>query len=130
MAVITSTETTPPPTIIPPPVTTPPPTVTTETICSTGEQFSATTGLPCTTFITSPTSSVSQTAQSSNCTLTQTLKQGSKGTEVKCLQTKLNLLVDGIFGKKTKATVILFQKAHNLTPDGVVGKKTRGEMNG
>jgi hypothetical protein len=63
------------------------------------------------------------------CTITKTLRQGNKGEEVKCLQNKLNITQDGLFGKLTKQSVITFQKKHNLTPDGVVGPKTRGEVN-
>jgi len=32
--------------------------------------------------------------------------------------------VDGKMGKKTKAAIKAFQRAHNLNPDGVVGDKT------
>jgi hypothetical protein len=69
------------------------------------------------------------------CTLTLLLKQSSRGEEVKCLQTllseslKLSLVTDGMFGPKTKASVILFQKANGLIPDGIVGPLTRGKLN-
>ncbi len=59
-----------------------------------------------------------------------TLKQGSKGADVKTLQTKLKRwgyytgTVDGVFGAKTLAAVKLFQKRNNLTVDGIVGPKT------
>lgn len=53
-----------------------------------------------------------------------TLKNGSKGQEVKTLQQKLNIKADGIFGKLTDEAVREFQKKHNLTVDGVVGSKT------
>lgn len=59
-----------------------------------------------------------------------TLKNGSKGDEVKTLQTKLNffgnygLSVDGIFGAKTEAAVKDIQKKKGLTVDGIVGTKT------
>ena len=68
-------------------------------------------------------------------TLTRTLKSGTTGDDVKTLQTYLNAngydsgTVDGIFGSKTKAMVILFQKANNLTPDGIVGPLTREYIN-
>lgn len=58
------------------------------------------------------------------------LKQGSSGTDVKTLQQKLKNwgyyggAVDGVFGAKTKAAVILFQKRNGLTADGIVGAKT------
>lgn len=58
------------------------------------------------------------------------LKQGNSGTNVKTLQQKLKNwgyykgTVDGVFGPKTKAAVILFQKRNGLTADGIVGTKT------
>lgn len=58
------------------------------------------------------------------------LKQGSSGAQVKTLQTKLinwgylSGKADGIFGAKTKAAVVKFQKKNGLTADGVVGTKT------
>ena len=54
----------------------------------------------------------------------QTLKVGSKGEDVKKLQSYLNLCVDGIFGKMTEESVKQFQKENKLTPDGVVGPTT------
>ncbi|MGH7249860.1 MAG: peptidoglycan-binding domain-containing protein, partial [Minisyncoccia bacterium] len=57
------------------------------------------------------------------------LRRGSRGTDVKCLQTDLNISSDGLFGPITKASVILFQKLHNLLQDGIVGPVTRGELN-
>ena len=53
-----------------------------------------------------------------------TIKQGSRGDEVKTLQKKLNITPDGIFGKNTEAAVKAYQKAHGLTPDGIVGPHT------
>jgi peptidoglycan hydrolase-like protein with peptidoglycan-binding domain len=57
------------------------------------------------------------------------LKRGSKVDEVDALQRTLVKLghhidVDGIFGAKTEAAVIAFQKTNNLTADGDVGKNT------
>lgn len=60
----------------------------------------------------------------------QTLKQGSKGEEVKTLQRLLNekknygIAVDGIFGIATKTAVENFQFAEGLSVDGIVGPKT------
>ncbi len=54
----------------------------------------------------------------------QILKKGSKGDDVKKLQTLLKINVDGDFGPKTEAAVKQFQKEHNLTQDGIVGPKT------
>jgi peptidoglycan hydrolase-like protein with peptidoglycan-binding domain len=57
------------------------------------------------------------------------LKEGSKGTDVEAFQGMYNsyfgtLTVDGVFGAKTKAEVIKFQKSRNLTADGIVSAKT------
>lgn len=61
--------------------------------------------------------------------LTQTLRVGSKGLEVRELQQLLNIKVDGVFGPITKSAVIAFQSSHQLAPDGVVGPKTRAVLN-
>lgn len=53
-----------------------------------------------------------------------TLKRGSRGDEVRQLQTRLNLQVDGIFGKLTEEAVKEFQKTHGLDADGTVGEQT------
>lgn len=53
-----------------------------------------------------------------------TLKRGSKGSDVRTLQSHLGVQVDGIFGKRTEAAVKEFQKANNLLVDGIVGSKT------
>lgn len=53
-----------------------------------------------------------------------TLKRGSRGEEVKTLQRKLNLSVDGIFGVLTEEAVLDFQKSKGLVADGIVGAKT------
>lgn len=53
-----------------------------------------------------------------------TVKLGSRGADVKTLQTKLNLSADGIFGPITEEAVKEFQKANGLTVDGIVGPKT------
>ena len=62
------------------------------------------------------------------------LKQGSTGTLVKTMQTRLikwgymKGTADGIFGPKTKAGVIAFQKKNGLVADGIVGTKTAQAM--
>ena len=58
-----------------------------------------------------------------------TLKQGSKGEEVKNLQRALNLYVDGKFGPLTDEAVRAFQRKHNLDVDGIVGSKTWAAIN-
>ncbi len=59
-----------------------------------------------------------------------TVKTGSKGSEVEELQRRLKDEgfepgpIDGVFGKKTKAAVIGFQKSCGLKPDGICGSLT------
>ena len=98
------------------------PTPLPNTVCAIGDKFSTVTGLPCTSF-TSTSSTTPNT-----CLLTLTLRQGSTGEQVKCLQNKLNITSDGIFGPITKATVITFQKANFLVQDGIVGPITRAKL--
>ena len=58
------------------------------------------------------------------------LKQGSRGSEVKTMQSKLKNWgyysgsVDGIFGAKTTTAVKYFQRKNGLVADGIVGAKT------
>lgn len=60
----------------------------------------------------------------------QVLKRGSIGTDVAELQAALNALgypcgaADGIFGPKTEAAVIKFQRAAKIGVDGIVGPQT------
>ena len=64
------------------------------------------------------------------------LKMGSAGNDVRNLQEMLNLVVstspklntDGIFGPKTQARVLQFQKNSGLQADGVVGPITRDAL--
>ena len=58
-----------------------------------------------------------------------TLKIGSRGNDVKTLQSKLNLIPDGIFGKITEEAVKDFQKKNKLTVDGIVGDSTWNKLN-
>ena len=61
-------------------------------------------------------------------------KYGSRGEEVKQIQTKLkrwgyyNGSVDGIYGTKTLNAVKSFQKKNGLTVDGIAGTKTLNAM--
>ncbi len=61
-------------------------------------------------------------------------KYGSRGEEVKTIQTKLkrwgyyNGSVDGIYGSGTLAAVKKFQKKNGLTVDGIAGKRTLEAM--
>ena len=62
------------------------------------------------------------------------LRTGSRGDAVRKLQEMLNAKgytcgsVDGIFGSKTKAAVLAFQKANGLAADGIVGPLTWGKL--
>lgn len=63
------------------------------------------------------------------------MKQGSKGEDVKELQKKLaeqghyKGVIDGMYGRQTKAAVTSYQKANNLTVDGMAGPQTQGSIN-
>ncbi len=63
-----------------------------------------------------------------------TIKEGSKGAAVTDAQNALNkkgnygLTADGVFGAKTKAAVIDFQKKNGLTADGIVGQQTWAKL--
>jgi putative chitinase len=52
----------------------------------------------------------------------------SKGEDVKTLQTKLGLTVDGAFGSVTEKKVKEWQSANGLTADGIVGNRTWSKM--
>lgn len=60
----------------------------------------------------------------------QVLSKGSKGSKIRTLQTRLEVIgydpgpVDGIFGSRTQSAVIAYQTAQGLEPSGVVDEKT------
>ena len=62
------------------------------------------------------------------------LMVGSRGNDVYKLQSRLKELgyyphtIDSVFGAKTKACVMQFQKEHNLVQDGIVGVLTWGAL--
>jgi putative chitinase len=56
------------------------------------------------------------------------LKNGSKGEDVKKLQSKLGLSADGVFGPGTESAVKKWQSSNGLTADGIVGEGTWGKM--
>ena len=62
------------------------------------------------------------------------LRTGSRGQEVKDLQSRLYQLgyysdeIDGQFGSATKAAVIEFQKANGLEADGMVDSETKAVL--
>ncbi len=61
-------------------------------------------------------------------------KMGSRGTEVRQIQTKLKNWgyysgsVDGIYGTRTRDAVKYFQRKNGLTPDGIAGPATLAKM--
>lgn len=57
------------------------------------------------------------------------LKRGSKGEDVKRLQTILGITIDGDFGPKTEKAVKDFQKKNGLIADGIVGPNTWKKLN-
>ena len=59
---------------------------------------------------------------------TRTLRYGAAGNDVRWVQQKLGVSVDGKFGAKTEAAVKAFQKGKNIAVDGVVGPVTRGKL--
>jgi len=61
--------------------------------------------------------------------MSDVLKKGSSGDDVKALQENLNkmgygLTVDGKFGDATHAAVVHIQKSFGYTVDGLVGEGT------
>lgn len=54
----------------------------------------------------------------------QPLKRGAKGEDVRRIQARLNVGVDGIFGPQTEQAVKDFQASRGLVVDGVVGPRT------
>lgn len=70
-------------------------------------------------------SSVGVSVVSAAPTIRPTLRQGSRGPQVRVLQQNLGgLAVDGVFGPTTTVAVRKFQRANGLKPDGVVGRGT------
>jgi hypothetical protein len=108
--------------------------------CPEGDLFSFKTGLPCPNAPSIPPLPSIPSTNQSLCVITLTLRIGSRGEQTRCLQEKLNLLPnvisklspklspDGVFGPKTKAAVILFQKSNALLPDGIFGPKSRAVL--
>lgn len=64
----------------------------------------------------------------------QTLRSGSRGTQVKVLQWLLSQngysagSIDGIFGANTLKAVKAYQAANGLAADGIAGKNTWGKL--
>lgn len=74
------------------------------------------------------------TAKDATTTEAAVLKQGSTGSSVRTLQTKLKSWgyyagsVDGIYGSQTVKAVKYFQSKNGLTVDGIVGAKTAAAL--
>src|SRR3989344_3250619 len=65
-----------------------------------------------------------------DCSITTTLREGSVGVEVQCLQGIVGATADGKFGPLTKAAVMAWQAGRGLVADGVVGPLTRAALMG
>ncbi len=61
------------------------------------------------------------TAAAETCTINSTLRVGSTGAEVMCLQSIVGAAADGVFGPMTKAAVMTWQTSKGLVADGVFG---------
>ena len=85
------------------------------------------------TVVTAPTQTTTATTESKAMTM-NTLRKGSKGTQVKVLQFLLNEggynagNTDGIFGTNTQTAVKAFQQAAGLSVDGIAGKNTWAKL--
>ncbi len=122
---------------------TPPPVIIAPVIplgCTNTTAFSPLTGQSCGALIQQPLPIVSTpfpttpilTTTIQSILSAPTLSLGKSSPVVRFLQQFLNslgltkaLTLDGKFGPKTKAAVILFQKKYGLKPDGIVGPKTK-----
>jgi putative chitinase len=62
--------------------------------------------------------------------VTQVLRKGSNGHDVKRMQVALRITADGDFGPGTEAALKKWQAANGLTPDGVAGPKTLAKLLG
>jgi CSLREA domain-containing protein len=100
--------------------------------CLEGYIFSIMTGNPCLnkSVSTPQTNFIDIAKNKNNLILNRVLKIKMKGPDVKLLQEYLNDhgyncgIPDGVFGKKTKNSIILFQLDNGLKGDGAVGKLT------
>lgn len=67
---------------------------------------------------------------SAECSITTTLRVGSSGDQVKCLQTAVGAIPDGSFGPATKAKVATWQATVGLSADGVFGPMSLAKLMG
>src|SRR3954447_19673214 len=57
------------------------------------------------------------------------LAPGVQSTDtVRAVQQKLGVSADGVYGRKTRAAVKRFQRAHGLAVDGIAGPQTLAEL--
>lgn len=75
-----------------------------------------------------PSGSKPSASASAKPALNGLLRRGSRGANVRFLQEKLGLAVDGIFGPNTEDAVRAFQTKHKLKSDGIVGPVTWGKL--
>ena len=67
---------------------------------------------------------------SAGCAINTSLRRGSSGAQVRCLQSRLTALgypvgpLDGAFGNMTHNGVVRYQRAKGLLADGIVGRIT------
>lgn len=69
-------------------------------------------------------------AAAADCTIVSTLRVGSVGAEVSCLQGSLGVSADGKFGPMTAAAVKAWQASKGLVADGVFGAMSRAAWTG
>jgi peptidoglycan hydrolase-like protein with peptidoglycan-binding domain len=69
------------------------------------------------------------TTTPATCTISFVLKIGSRGTQVQCLQEKIGVVADGIFGQLTNTAVIAFQTTQGLKADGIIGPLSKVILN-
>lgn len=67
-------------------------------------------------------------APGNSAALPRMLRLGNRGDDVKALQLKLPVEVDGIFGPLTDQAVREVQRRHGVAVDGIVGPITRGVL--
>jgi peptidoglycan hydrolase-like protein with peptidoglycan-binding domain len=58
------------------------------------------------------------------------LQSGSEGRQVRILQHKLGIAVDGVYGPQTEAAVRAFQQREGLSVDGTVSQQTSAALSG
>lgn len=56
------------------------------------------------------------------------IRLGARGDEVRKIQHKLRITIDGHFGPQTERAVMTWQRANGLVPDGIVGASTWSKM--